>query len=157
MKMLSPIPDVFDNDPLVFSMLVAVLFLKARAYAQDLCIRQPFIFVRIDADVVQRLTGAGGLTDCPHTPECFIHVSNAGLADANKANRFVDAHGLQILGGGAKAAAHMALDNHASDPPLPLTKASRTSRRVSNIDEASASSIAPCPRRTIPALSCLAI
>ena len=122
-KMLAAILDVLDDDALMLTGLVAVLFFKPLAYPQDLRVSKPLVLHRIDADVMQRLRGACRPADHPHVAKSFVEVFDTRLADFDQADFLVASNRFEVIGGGAIAAADMAFDNHVprAAPPLAST------------------------------------
>jgi hypothetical protein len=125
MEMLPPVLDVFNYDALVMELLVTVFLFAAFDDGQNLFVGQPFIFHRIDTDMVQRLGGFGATGYHPHVMKCFVKVLGFRVADFNDARLLIQTLVFEIIGGCPVAATDVALYYQIS-PSLPSAKACRT-------------------------------
>lgn len=116
MKMLPSVFDVFDDDALMLTRLVAKFLLTAFDYLQHLGIRQPLVFVRVDADVVQGLGASRIARHGPHILKRFIKVSGVRVADLDETYLFVFSDSLEVIGSSPVTATDVALDDNGLIP-----------------------------------------
>ncbi len=116
-EMLPSVPDMLHDHMLVLAFLVPELALAAGDDLEHLFVRQPFVFARIDADMMQRLFGLGRAGDFPHLLKGRVQIGYVRIADPDGTNLLVLPDGFQIACRSPVPAPNMAFDNQGCGRP----------------------------------------